>query len=161
MPNLATIDEEPTLPIAPWRRQRGESRKAHLHFLAWCFCECELVERWAERWQWAERRQAIETLEGVALMSLTDMGAEAAVSRVQIAFAEIQKLRHRVFTTPDQVLANGEIFDQAQWIQDAALGVMDRRSAKLDWTSLTPDEREIMIKAKRIQDRLLTRAGGQ
>jgi hypothetical protein len=157
MVKALAVQDEAVLPIAPWRRQRGEPAKAHLHFLAWCFCECELVESWAERWQWAERRQAIETLEGVALLSLSDMGAESAVARVQIAFAEIKKLQHRVFSSPDQILANGEVFQQAQWIQEAALGVMDRRAAKLDWSSLTPEDREIMIKAKRIQDKLLAK----
>ncbi len=149
-----TPAEIPTPPSA-WRAQPNEPPGAHLAFLWWALCEGELREEYAARWDWARRRQVIETFEGLASVSLADMGAEAAAARVRIAFAEIMKLQARSFESPDNVLSAQETFQQVQWMQEASIGLLERRAAALDWSKLTPEDRETMIAAKRIQDRLM------
>jgi hypothetical protein len=54
------------------------------------------------------------------------------------------------------VLAPSEIMSSLDWMLEAQTGWLEKRREATDWSSLTPVEREIMIAAKRIQDRLVS-----
>lgn len=155
---LATspVQSSPLKPSA-WRRQKNEPEGAHLAFLWWALCEGELRPEYATKWEWAKRRKTIETYEGFESIDPGELALDAVMARVQIVFVEVMKLRELSLSTADAVLDPGQIFASLEWLQDAAQGQIARRAAVLDWKALTPDEREIMIKAKRIQDRVLAK----
>jgi hypothetical protein len=134
----------------------GETPRNHLAFFAWCLGYVEQPDpELARVYEWTSRRLALETMIGVASVPLDDMPAEAAVARVQIGFAEMSKLRNRALSTPENVLDVGDIMRTSEWMIEAAAGLEARRKRSLDWSRCTPEERETLLRAKAIQDRLL------
>ena len=77
------------------------------------------------------------------------------MSRVRVTLVEMMKLERRSMSTPEQVLSEEGIFKSLQFLQESAAGMEARKAASMDWSKLTPDERETMIAAKQIQDRLM------
>lgn len=140
---------------AAWRPQKGESLEDWVAFIWWALADGKLRNDLAQDHDWAHRRQVLETYEVLAEIPAGQAGQESAISRVRIVLAEIKKLEAQVLSTPNQVLEHSEIFKGVDWMMTAAEGMAQRAAAQLDWSSLDPEEREIMLKAKRIQDRLL------
>lgn len=145
-------------PPPAWKPQDGEELFEHLAFLHWCLQGGPLDHDLANRFRWAERRQIIETYEGLEAIPANEMATESAITRVRIVFAEISKLQQKVLATPDTVLDTREIMSGVEWMTQASRDFADRRADLLDWSSLTPEERETMLAAKEIQERLLRKA---
>lgn len=141
--------------LTPWRMQPNETLEDWIAFIWWCLADGELNEELAANFKWSERRKVIETFETLHSIRPEDMGAEAALSRVQITFVEIMKLRQKSFESPDQVIDTGEIMKSIEWMINASAGLDARRSSRLDWSKCTPEERECLLQAKGIMDRMM------
>ena len=145
--------------VAPWRPQPGESMVEHLAFVHWAMHEGELRADLANKFNWAVRRQAWETYEALDSIPPEEMATEAALARVRVTLTEIMKLQRAVLESPDCVLEPREVMAGVEWLTTEARIWSERKSDVLDWSSLTPDEREIMLQAKEIQDRLISKKG--
>jgi hypothetical protein len=140
---------------AAWRAQPKEEEIFHLKFLWWAFGGGELDDHLSRRFNWAERRLTIETYEGLEGLTPGEMGMEAAMARVRITLVEIMKLQSKVMSDPDSQLQVSEVMNGIEWMISAQQGIVDRKAQRMDWKGLSPEEREIMLKAKEIQDRLM------
>lgn len=156
---MTAIERSTATPPSPWRPHPGESVEQFLHFVLWLIDVGPVVEDLAQRYQWAHRRKTIETFEALNAIPAKDVPVEAAIGRVQIVLAEILKLRAHVMSTPENVLDTREIMQGIDWLLDAQQGMLERAERAIDWSKLTPAEREIMIQAADIQDRLLGDVG--
>ncbi len=143
-----------TTPSA-WRAQPGETVQEHLHFLHWALCGGPIKEDLASRYMWTERKNVIDSYEALESIPPGEAAFEAALQRVQITFVEIGKLRRRVLEEPDNVLSVGEIMSSIDWVTEKSEAYARARAESMNFESLTPEEREVMLQAKRIQDRLL------
>lgn len=121
----------------------------------WALAGGPLREALSVKHMWAQRKQVIDTLDAMAEIPLGEQGLEAAHARVRIAFVEMMKLQREVMSTPVRCLETPELMRSVDWMMEAVQGLESRRAASLDWTKLEPEEREIMLQAKSIQDRLM------
>lgn len=151
MSNITPAAQRPSA----FRMQPGETPWEHLQFLYWACGEGDLVPELADRFDWAQRRTVIASFEGFEGLEPDEQMVEAAMMRVRIVLSEVAKLQTHVISSPDNVLTPTEIFAGVEWMMEKREAYAERRSNMLDWSSLTPEEREIMIQAKEIQDRLI------
>ena len=138
-----------------WRKQVNESDEDYFAFLWWVFNQGDLKTDLAENHNWAGRAQTIQTYESLEAVDPSEQGYEAAIARVRITLTEILKLQNRVMSSPENQLDVKEIMSNVDWMTDVAQGISERKAKRLDWTQCTPEERETLLQAKAIQDRLM------
>lgn len=147
---LATTER----PLPPWAPRADETAEEHLAFLYWVFHDGALDEALAGRHDWTRRAQGLQSLEA-AQGTHAEQATGAAIQQVEILIVEMQKLHKAVIESPGNVLSPKDVFDRMEWLTDTIQGLQERNAAMADWSALTPEERDIMIKAAEIQERLI------
>ena len=152
---LTKVGAELQFASSPFRKLPDESEWDHLQFLYWALSSGDLVEELAARYDWARRKAVIHAYEGFAELDPNEQIQEAGRKQVRVILAEVAKLEYQVLSNPDPILKPSDVFHGVDWALTKQEAYAERRASMLDWSVLTPEEREIMIKAKDIQDRLL------
>lgn len=152
---LATVGKELKFASSPFRKLPDESEWDHMQFLFWALSSGDLIEDLAVRHDWARRRAVIQAYEGFAELDPSEQIQEAGRKQVRIILAEVAKLEYHVMSNPDPMLKPSDVFHGVDWALTKQEAYAERRASMLDWSKLSAEEREIMIRAKDIQDRLL------
>jgi enamine deaminase RidA (YjgF/YER057c/UK114 family) len=141
-------------PAPPWAPRPGETPEEHLAFLYWHHHGGPLDEALAARHDWTSRAQALTTL---AEHSGThaEQATKAAIQQVEILIAEMGKLHASVVSNPNSVLSPRDVFDRMEWLTSTIQGLQERNASMMDYSALSPEDREIMIRAAEIQERLI------
>lgn len=138
---------------SPWRPLPNESTADYIRFWLWLGCGGEIGDA-AERFNWASRRQSIETYEAVHTMSPQELTQHGAVALVQTAAVEALKLRQASFSSPSPVMSPKESLEGLKF-GAAAEGIWAQEARAVDYSQCSHEDRECLIRAKEILDRLL------
>ena len=110
----------------------------------------------AARHRWTERKNVLDQFEALEAVSPNDQVLEATLKRVRVTFLEMNKLERKSLENPDDnVLSTREILDSITWLAQQSKDFAAARANMLDWSDTTPEEREILLQAAKIQDRLM------
>lgn len=146
---LATVE-----PQIPWRPQPGETLREFLAWAWWALADGPLDRPLAQVNSWTERRHALEAYESLQRVSPGQEIVEAAIARVRITLIELAKLQRSVLENPDNVMETSEIMNSIDWMTKHAEAYAARQERARDFTRLDPDERETVMQAFKILERL-------
>ena len=143
-----------TEPEIPWRPQQGETLREFFAFIWWSLADGPLDQPLAIANRWTARRQALESFESLQRIGPGQEIVEAAIARVRVTLIEISKLQRAAVENPDNVMEVSDIMRSIEWMTQHAEAYAARQERARDFSRLNPDERETVMKAFQILERL-------